>query len=455
MSAATLAQALGLRLGLGLAAGLAVALCSSPALASPEDMFGYGARTSGMGATGTAYAGGYESAWHNPALASDVRAPKLTLGYMGGILRLDAQGAGLPGRTASTPVRGTTIGAELPIPFGGKLADRVGLVFGFYEPTEVVVRGRVLYPEKTQFPMLDNRAQSVTIRGALGADLGYGIRAGIGFAALAQIEGTVVAATDATGRVGTRVEDQLVATYAPTFGVTYDLPVKGPELWRVGVTYRGTLDARFAVVIDGTKLSSLQIPLFNISGLAQYDPAQLAVEVARREPHNLLALQLVYKRWGAFPGVLEPTVVCTEGGAGACGLSPPTIDWNDTFVIRAGAEQGFTVARGAVLHARGGGFFETTPLPDRLPTSQAYDRGSKGLVDVPTRYFDSDRLAVTVGTGLALERPLPPITLDLFAQYHLLLPRTVRSIDPNGAVLSEGESSGHVTVFGMTAGVTF
>jgi long-chain fatty acid transport protein len=440
-----------------LSAGCALALALAPATASasPEDLFGYGARTSAMGATGTAFAGGYESAWHNPALASDVRAPKLTLGYTGGVLRLDARGEGLPGRTSSTPVKGTTIGAEIPVPLGGKLAHRVGIALAFYEPTDVVVRGRVLYPEKTQFPMLDNRAQSVTIRAGVGADIGYGIRLGVGFAALAEIVGTVVAATDATGRVGTRVEDQLVATYAPTFGATYDLPLKGPELWRVGVTYRGTLDARFSVVIDGTKLTSLQIPLFNISGLAQYDPAQVAVEVARREELNVLAAQVVYKRWSAFPGVLEPTVVCTEGGAGACGVTPPKIAWHDTFVVRLGADQGFRLARGAVLHARGGGFFETTPLPSELPGSEAYDRGTKGVASVPTRYFDSDRVALTVGTGLELSKPLPPIDLDLFAQYHILLPRTVTSTDATGNVLSRGDSSGHVTVFGMTAGVKF
>ena len=433
---------------------LASVLTATYASASPEDLFGYGARTSAMGATGTAYATGYEAAWHNPSLASGVRSPKLTLGYTGGVLRLDARADGLPGRTSAAPVKGTIIGAEIPVPLGGRLAHRVGIALAFYEPTDVVVRGRVVYPEKTQFPMLDNRAQSVTIRAAVGADVGYGIRLGVGFAALAEVVGTVVAATDATGRVGTRVEDQLVATYAPTFGVTYDLPLEGPARWRIGATYRGTLDARFAIVIDGTKLTSLQIPLFNISGLAQYDPAQLALEVARREELNVLAAQITYKHWSAFPGVLEPTVVCSEGGAGACGLAPPKIDWNDTFVVRVGAEQGFEIRRGVVLHARGGGFFEMTPLPNELPGSEAYDRGSKGLTNVPTRYFDSDRVALTAGTGVALSKPLP-ITLDIFAQYHVLLPRTVTSMDPDGAVLSRGESSGHITIFGMTAAVGF
>ena len=433
----------------------ALALASTTASASPEDLFGYGARTSAMGATGAAHSSGYEAAFHNPALASDVHGPKLTLGYTGGLLRLDAQGDGLPGRTSSTPVKGTVIGAEVPVPFGGRLANRVGIALAFYEPTDVVVRGRVLYPEKTQFPMLDNRAQSVTIRAGMGMDVGYGIRIGIGFAALAEIVGSVVAATDATGRVGTRVEDQLVATYAPTWGITYDLPLKGPELWRIGVTYRGELDARFAITIDGSKLSSLQIPLFNISGLAQYDPAQVALEVARREELSVLAAQVVYKHWAGFPGVLESTVVCNDGGAGACGLTPPKIDWRDTFVVRLGADQGFHIARGAVLHARGGGFFETSPLPSSLPGADAWDHASQSVVSLPTRYFDSDRIAFTVGTGLAMQKPLPPIELDLFAQYHYLLPRTITSSDASGNVLSKGEASGHITLFGMTAGVRF
>lgn len=181
----------------------------------------------------------------------------------------------------------------------------------------------------------------------------------------------------------------------------------------------------------------------------------MALEVARQEDLNVLALQVVYKRWGAFPGVLESTVVCNDGGAGACGLTPPKIDWHDTFVVRVGADQGFAMRRGAVLHARGGAFFESTPLPNEVPGSDAYDRNVKGVVTVPTRYFDSDRIVLTAGAGLALSRPLPPVDLDIFAQHHVLLPRTVSSVDAGGGVLSRGESSGHVTVVGMTAGVRF
>ena len=65
------------------------------------------------------------------------------------------------------------------------------------------------------------------------------------------------------------------------------------------------------------------------------------------------------------------------------------------------------------------------------------------------------RTALTGGTGRPLRKPLPPIELDLFAQYHLRLPRTVTSADAAGATLSSGEASGHITVFGMTAGLAF
>jgi hypothetical protein len=422
--------------------------------ASQEDLFGYGGRTSAMGATGTAHASGYESSWHNPALAAPATPDgryKLTLGYHAGIFRLDANGAGLPGRVPSDASRGFVIGAELPLPFGGVLKNRLGAAFGFYTPSDVIVRGRVLYPETTQFPLLPDRAQSLMIRGVLGAKIGWGLQAGVGFATLAEIVGTVVAATDATGRVGTRVEDQLVATYAPILGLTYDLPESWDTKLRLGLTYRGTLDARFAVVVDGTKLSSLQIPLFNISGLAQYDPAQVAFEVARvdKAAKNTLALQLVYKKWGEFPGVLEPTVVCTEGGAGACGITPPVIPWTDTFVIRAGGEQGFDIAKGARVHARAGVFFETSPLPSEVPASEAFSVEANGAVSVPTRYYDANRLAFSAGPGLSLSDPLPPVDVDLWAQHHILLSRTIRSNN------QEGEASGYVTAFGITGGVRF
>lgn len=437
-----------------LARVVALALAFAPRLASasPEDLFGYGARTSAMAATGTAHARGYEAAWANPALASLSRHTTLVLGVLAANPRLEARGAGLPGRASVDAARSVLVGLELPVPLGGPLARRVGLSFGFSTPTDVIVRGRVLYPEKTQFPVLGDRAQSLALRAGLGVAIGDEVRAGVGVGALAELRGIVVAATDASGRVGTSVETQLVATYAPTFGLSWERALADARV-RIGAVYRGELDARFAVVVDGTKLSSLPIPLFDIAGAAQYDPAQVALEVAREEEGGVLALQGVWKRWSAFPGIVAPTVVCAEGGS--CGLAPPVIAWRDTFAIRAGAERFVRLAPAARFAVRAGVAFESSPLPDSLPTSEAYDRRSSGVVQVPTAYFDANRVVSTIGLGVELTGPSFPVRLDVFAQGHALLPRTIRSVDPAGAVRLEGEVSGTVGVFGAALGVRF
>lgn len=436
---------------IGACVGLALTCAAGSASASPEDLFGYGGRSSAMGATGAAHARGFEAAYANPALLGARMKSKLTLGMLGATFRLDAAGPGLPGRLSTERARGFFIGADLPLPLGGKLRDRVGLGLAFYTPSDVIVRGRALYPERPQFVVLGDRAQSVTLRAGLGANLGYGLRLGVGFAALAEIVGTVVAATDATGRVGTRVEDQLVATYAPAIGASYDLPGGGDATYRLGLSFRGKLDARFAVLVDGSKLSSIAIPVFNIAGLAQYDPAQIVAEVARVRKGNTIAIGAVYKRWGDYPGPLEPTVLCSDGGTD-CGLSPPKIAFRDVVSVRVGAEQHVTVTPSLDLALRAGAFFETSPVPSELPVSQAYDGASRGVSTVPTRYFDAARVAATFGAGLAGKRPLPPVTFDIFTQVQSLVGRDIGSTD---ASFAPAQISGQVLVFGALAGVSF
>jgi long-chain fatty acid transport protein len=419
------------------------------ASASPEDIFGYGPRSPAMGATGAAHSEGFEAAYTNPALLARTRARKLTLGWQGGVFDLRAEGDGLPGRVSYDPVRGVVIGADLPLPLGGALTDRIGCGLAFYTPTTINARGKLLYPESPQFPLLPDRAQSLVVRAGIGVDVGYGVRVGIGFAALAEIAGTVLVATDATGRVGSRVEDQLVATYSPTLGVSYDLPLPARGTTRVGLAYRGTLDARFAVAIDATKLSSLNVPVFNIAGIAQYDPAQIALEIAHTRAAWTFAFGVTYKRWSRYPGPIEPTIRCPADAPDCGALAPATIAYDDTLVWRIGAERTIDAAPAMKAHLRAGAFLEPDPLPDALPPSQAFDATTRSTVDLPTRYFNARRLAITLGGGIALAEPLPPVTIDTYAQLHTLLPRTNESLGQRAGV------SGHVVLFGLLAGVRF
>lgn len=435
----------------GLCLGILLVAWPSLAQASPEDLFGWGPRSPAMGGTGAASSSGADAAYTNPALLSRVHHNLLTLGFQGATFDLHADGTGLPGRISTLPARGLVVGAEVPIPFGGILKDRIATGMAFYTPSDALVRGRILYSETPEYALLADRAQSLAVRLGLGADLGWGIRVGAGFAALAQLVGSIVIVNTA-GTVGSHVDDQLVATYAPTFGAAWDLPFDraddGTRRWRVGLTWRGSIDARFGVAVDASKLSTLNLPVFNIAGIAQYDPQQLLFEVAREWDGWTAAAGVTWKNWSAYPGVLEPTILCPSGQECSL-LSPPAIKYSDTLVPRAGLEKAIALAHHASIKVRGGFFLEPTPVPSSLPSSQAYDTTKKELVDVPTRFFDATRYVFSLGAGVDFGDELP-FTLDFWAQYHLLASTTVAT-DP----APSAQLSGNVLAYGLFAGVRF
>jgi hypothetical protein len=288
----------------------------------------------------------------------------------------------------------------------------------------------------------------------VGVDIGHGIRVGAGFAALAEIVGSVVVATDSTGKVNSQIDDQLVATYAPILGASWERPLLGGTL-RVGAVFRGALSAQFSVSIDASKLTSLALPIFNIAGIAQYDPLQAGLEVAWENTKWKLAVGATWKHWSDYAGPLEPTIPCPAGDAGCGSLQVTPIGFSDTVVPRAAVQRTLALSRSAAFHARGGYFFEPTPVPSHLLASQAYDIASMSLVSVPTRYFDADRHVFTAGLGVSLQKPLR-MDIDAFAQLHVLAPRTetVDAGEPNGNP-STANVSGFIAVTGIQVGVGF
>ncbi len=395
------------------AAALGALICAlsageGDALASAEDVFGYGVRSSGMGATGAAVSSGHESVYGNPALLSvPGQKRELTLGFLGAHFDLRASEDGSR-RLPYEGLRGAYIGALLPIPFGGLLKDRVTVGLAFFTPFELIVRGRILYPETPQFLVAD-RTQSVAVQAAVGVDIGHGFRVGGGFAALAALTGSVLVATDASGRVGTVVEDTLVASYGALVGASYDIG----ENYRVGLTYRGELVGHFNVVITVEDLGGIVVPPLNISGVAQYDPWQIALEAARVKGPWKLAAGITFKRWSAYPGPPEATVRCPTTDPltgmpfeGACtALTPEPPNFSDTVVPRIGAEHSFAFRPGLQGHLRAGYFFESSPAPSQTANSNL---------------FDNARSVFSLGYGIELGPPLPGLRIDCFGQMHVL-----------------------------------
>jgi long-chain fatty acid transport protein len=435
----------------GLVAAAIVLAWSPVAGASPEDIYGWGARSAAMGGTGAAWASSSDAAYVNPALLARVHQNELVIGFSGATYDLHADGAGLPGRVSVVPAKGYVIGVAVPIPFGGILKDRIAVGLAGYTPTDVLARVSLLYPETPTYPLFADRSQVLAVRLGAGADIGWGLRVGAGVGVLASLIGNITVASVA-GTVGANVDTQLIAEYAPTFGASYDLPWdRGPDgeaRWRVGATWRGSLTSPFSVTVDASKLSSLSLPLFNIAGLPQYDPEETVLELAREGDGWTVAAGVTWKRWSQYPGLFEPTIVCPAGQT--CNLlAPPQIAFSDTFVPRVGAEKSFDLPRHAALRVRGGVLLEPTPVPSSLPSSLAY--GTTSHVDgaVPTRFFDATRYVLSLGGGVDFG-DVTPFSVDMYVQVHGLVDSTVSTPPAPAASLS-----GSALAYGVFLGTQF
>lgn len=398
------------------AVALALALAASRADASPQDLFGYGARPLAMAGTGAAFADDYSAVHANPAGLSRLRERSLTLGFVGTAFWLEAAGRPFSADRGSA----TMIGLGLPVPFGGALRDRVALGVGFFTPTDVIVRGRITRAATPQFVILPDRVQTVALQVGLGVSLPAGLRVGGGVMAMAGLTGAVVVAADASGRSSSRIDTQLVATYAPVLGAQWE---RGP--WRVGATFRGALVANFLVSIEARDLG-INLPVLNISGVAQYDPAQLHLEAAWQRRGWTAALGVTGKRWSAYPG---PSSATTDNSP-----APPDPGFSDTLVARLGVERRWEWADGTHVALRGGYFYEPTPAPPAT---------------AERAYLDNDRHVLAAGLSVGAAAAGTRYTVDLFSQTHWLAPRDAAG--PTGPA-SHGGALLHV---GASASVTF
>ncbi|MGZ3422089.1 MAG: OmpP1/FadL family transporter [Polyangiales bacterium] len=426
------------------AIGIALTLAAGSVHAAPQDLFGFGTRSSGMGMTSAASAEDYEAIYGNPGLLAETRDKSLTLGL--GIAR-HALRADTPSQSLTLPtdeMRTIYIGAALPIPFGGALKDRVTFGVGFLDPVKVLVRGKILYPERLQYPLLAPRVQSIAVTMGVGVRLGDRFYVGGGFEALAGVVGQILIQMDATGRVGSRTDDQVVAAYAPIFGAAADLG----ESWRLGLTYRGELIGRFAILIRAQDLG-INLPDFNVAGVAQYIPEQIAFEarwsstgrtpVTASSNATRISGGLLIRRWSRYPGPVEPTVLENQDfGTGSPELEEKRKGGSfasDTISPRIGIERAIRMTAQSGFRLRAGYAFEPTPLPKQHG---------------PENLLDSSRHVLTAGAGIVGD-PSLPFSIDIFGQLHILQTRTNEKDNGDPTVTAGGT----IVVVGATVGVKF
>jgi hypothetical protein len=276
-------------------------------------------------------------------------------------------------------------------------------------------------------------------------DIGWGVRVGAGFEALAALAGTVLVSVDASGQLGAVVQDTLVANYAPIAGVSVDVPGG----FRAGLNFRGSLEGRFDVRIDVKDLGQVTIPPIFVSGTAQYDPLTLEAEFARVKGPYKGSLGIGYRRWSDYPGLAAPTVRCPIDVATfdfevctALRRVPP--EFQDTVVVRGSFEYTVAPKAGVEIDLRAGYSFESAAAPEQIHESNV---------------FVEARSVLGFGIGTAIGEPyVKGIHLDAFGQVGVIHGRTHTkdpSVDPTNPGFPSITTSGSMFAGGTTAGVAF
>ena len=356
------------------------------ARASEPEMFGMGARTPGMGATGVASADGYDATYTNPAGLVGPTNRRLTLGYVHAGYQLSLDGM----HHSVDKTDGLILGADIPIPFGGVLKDRIALGLGFYFPFGVINRARAPFPDEPRLAILDTRTQVVSVLVGAGIRVHERVDIGVGVLALAALVGTIQIAP-VGGRITTVAEEQLTTSMSPILGAR----VRALRWLTLGAVFRGESKSTYDIEITNSLGSflPLTIPTLRIAGVAQYDPMQAALEGSFRPLRWLMVdLGVTWKHWSGF-GL--PTENATLGAPPL-----PSPGFVDTAVPRIGAEATKRWAH-FVLAGRTGYYFEPT--------------GARGPV-----LLDADRHVLTFGGGLTWFGRLTTLQLDGFVQWHHL-----------------------------------
>ena len=354
------------------------------ARASEPEMFGMGARSPGMAGTGVADADGYDATYTNPAGLIGPTNRRLTIGYVHAGYDLNLDGVHRP----VDKTDGLLLGADIPIPFGGVLKDRIALGLGFYFPFGVINRARAPFPDEPRLALLDTRTQVVSVLVAAGIRVHERVDIGVGVLALAALVGTIQIAPSG-GRITTVAEEQLTTNLTPIVGARW----RALRWLTLGAVFRGESKSTYDIEITNSlgALLPLTLPTLRIAGVAQYDPMQAAVEGAFR-PLRWLTIDagVTWKHWSGF-GL--PTETATLG---APPLPPP--GFVDTAVPRVAAEA-TKRWRTIALSGRAGYFFEPT--------------GARGPV-----LLDADRHVLTFGAGFTWTGRLTTLQLDGFVQWH-------------------------------------
>lgn len=387
--------------------------------------------------------------YYNPAALAFGEQLAFTLGYQRAALSLEVNGE--PWSALDAP--GLDIGFGIPIPFGGVLEDRIALGLAFVVPQTSILIADTRRPGELTYVLLENRAQTVSIQAALGVRITDWLAVGWGVLALAELQGAIEVAPNATGRLGSQARDELFTHYSQVVSLSTrpHERVDAALVWR----QESRADYELPIEVDLGDQFPLPVPTLEIEGTAQFDPQQVTAAVSvDAHTHLRVHASLTWKDWSRFPTPIRYTAVPDGYPA-----QPPP-DFHDTWVPRIGIEAPFSVHEQVDLVARGGFAWEPSPVPEQT-----------GLHN----YLDSRRAIPSLGAGASWRW----LTVDVGTQLQLLQARSHtkdQCVDDGrgnlivpleeGAAISPTyprgnpgcpgvEHGGHIFVFNTALGVRF
>ncbi len=426
--------------------------------ATPPGTYGFGARAAALAGAVSADGGDSSSVYYNPAGLVLARGVRVDVGYFYAHHNLAVNDRD----SAVDPAHGVVGGVVAPgrlfgIPFAFGLATHL--------PDDRLSRSRALPQLQPRWELFDNRVQLLYLAADVAVAPWPWLRIGAGLSFISStrgrldIYGDIAFPQAARSELRHAVDADLRAVRYAQVGLQLDVT----DNVTLSFAYRG--EFRLALEIDaavvgnvlvGSGPSATRVPGrydLGSSSTAVFLPQNAVLGVRWKAARSLLVLaDMTYQNYAAYtnpsarldvgldlappPGLNIPIPALPPG------VNPAPARFSDTVSARLGAE--YKIALGQhELALRGGYRYEPTPVPEQTGRE--------------TNFLDSDRHAVSLGTGFRLggiAAVAGGISLDLYGSVQALAPRSYRKADPTDPV-GDMRLSGAVFDGGATMSLSF
>ena len=425
--------------------------------ATPEHTLGTGSRALALGGAISADSPDGSAIFYNPSGLVMAAHSELSLSYSATAFALETNG-----QSASVPAlhtlsgsllgRGTVLG--MPAAFGLALS----LTNGHLSRVRTVTTAEPRWVLDDGLPELFDLGADIALRPVRWLSIG----GGVGFLAATQggfdVRGTALLAdghgSEYDSQLQHSVDANLVSVRYPSLGVT----VTPLSNWAFSLAYRG--EVRLDQRITGTLGGALDAGLFTLpvryeletQSVIAFQPREVVVGASFHLERTHLNADLVWQQWSRYPSPVGRSATHVTASL------PPGIDlalppdsalpaasdphFHDRLTPRLGIEHALPWTAHSSLLLRAGYAFEASPLPAH---------------QAQTHFVDADRHVLSVGCGLALEKPsalLPDgIRLDAHALWVHYAERRLDS--DGGATPTSFSAAGHVWSGGATLSFAF